>query len=263
MKELLIVKVGGNVIDNEEALKLFLKKFNALKSPKILVHGGGKLATQLSGKLGIEAKMVDGKRITDVATLEIVVMVYSGINKSIAAQLNALGTSSIGLCGADMNLIPAKKRELGNIDYGFVGDVLVDKIPAEKWTMLLDKNICPVVAPITSDASGQLLNTNADTIAASIAQALSAHYSVKLIYCFEKDGVLQNPADDSSVIEHIEPTGYVNLKEKGIISKGMIPKLDNAWNALNSGVDKVIIGNALHIESLTEPEHSTGTLLSL
>src|SRR6185312_3811764 len=125
----------GNVIDNEEALKLFLKKFNALKSPKILVHGGGKLATQLSGKLGIEAKMVDGKRITDVATLEIVVMVYSGINKSIAAQLNALGTSSIGLCGADMNLIPAKKRELGNIDYGFVGDVLVDKIPAEKWTM--------------------------------------------------------------------------------------------------------------------------------
>ena len=263
MKELLIVKVGGNVIDNKEALQLFLKKFNELKSPKMLVHGGGKLATELSGKVGMEAKMVDGKRITDAATLEIVVMVYSGINKTIVAKLNALGTSSIGVCGGDMKLIPARKREIGNIDYGFVGDVLVDTIPAETWNLLLEKSICPVVAPITSDASGQLLNTNADTIASSIAQALSGLYSVKLVYCFEKDGVLQNPTDDTSVIAHIEPQKYAGLKEQGIISKGMIPKLDNAWNALNRGVDKVIIGNALHIEKLTSPAHETGTLLSL
>jgi acetylglutamate kinase len=262
MKELFIIKVGGNVIDDTGKLDIFLKKFNAQKGHKILVHGGGKLATDMSVKLGIEAKMVDGKRITDAETLKIVTMVYAGqINKSIVAALNTLGTNALGVCGADMNLIPAIKRAVGNIDYGFVGDVLLDKIPVKHWTDLLDKNICPVVAPITADASGQLLNTNADTIASSIAQALSKIYKVTLIYCFEKDGVLRDPNDESSVIAMIQPQAYSALKNGGIISKGMIPKLDNAWDAMKAGVNKVIIGNALQIDSLLDSK--AGTHLSL
>ncbi|HTB06632.1 MAG TPA: acetylglutamate kinase [Bacteroidia bacterium] len=262
-KELIIVKVGGNVIDSEENLFSFLKKFHSIKGHKILVHGGGKLATDLSNMLGIEAKMVDGKRITDAETLKVVVMVYSGINKTITTELNAFGTEATGICGANMNLLPAKKREKGNIDYGFVGDILLDKISSTEWQKILEQDICPVVAPLTADAKGQLLNTNADTIASSIAQALSQLYSVRLIYCFEKDGVLKDPNDNSSLIEHITPAEYLNLKSEGIISKGMIPKLDNAWEALRSGVDKVLIGNALYIEELTTSEHKTGTLLSL
>lgn len=263
MKELTIVKIGGNIIDDKEKLTNFLEKFNSIKGAKILVHGGGKRATEISGKLGIEAKMVDGRRITDIKTLEIVVMVYSGINKLIVAQLNPLGTKSLGICGADLNLIPAKKRANSRIDYGFVGDVLQEDIPIDEWEMLLNENICPIVAPITSDDSGQLLNTNADTIASTIAQALSKEYTVKLIYCFEKNGVLVNPADENSVIPIIKSQEFSGLHERKIISDGMIPKLDNAWEALNKGVDKVIIGNALHIEKLTEPMHKTGTLLIL
>jgi acetylglutamate kinase len=262
-KELTIVKVGGNIIDDEVKLHSFLKKFNKVKGFKILVHGGGKLATDLSVKMGIATKMVNGRRITDAETLKVVVMVYTATNKSIVAQLNALGTVSIGICGADLNMIPAKKREVANIDYGFVGDVLVNEIPAEEWNKSLERGVCSVVAPITADLTGQLLNTNADTIASSVAQALGKLYSVKLIYCFEKDGVLKNPIDDTSVIQNIRPDEYTSLKGQGIISKGMIPKLDNAWNALNSGVNDVIIGNALHIDKLTSSTHKTGTQLSL
>jgi acetylglutamate kinase len=262
MKELFIIKVGGNVIDDPEKLRTFLKKFSAISALKILVHGGGKLATDLSAKLGIEAKMVEGKRITDADTLKIVTMVYAGtINKSMVAQLNALGTNALGVCGADMNLIPAKKREVGAIDYGFVGDVLLEKIPVEQWGILLDKNICPVVAPITSDYSGQLLNTNADTIASSVAQALCKAYKVTLIYCFEKDGVLKDPNDDASVIASIKPEIYSSLKNDGIISKGMIPKLDNSFGAMKKGVAKVIIGNALQVDKLLSS--TGGTHLSL
>lgn len=262
MKELFIIKVGGNVIDDAEKLNAFLKKFSAINALKILVHGGGKLATDLSAKLGIEAKMIDGKRITDADTLKVVTMVYGGlINKTIVAKLDKLGVNAIGVCGADMGLIPAKKREVGTIDYGFVGDVLVDKIPVEQWAGLLDKNVCPVVAPITADASGQLLNTNADTIASSIAQALSKTYKTSLVYCFEKDGVLQNPDDETTVIHSIQPAMYSNLKSTGVISKGMIPKLDNSWDAINKGVAKVIIGNALQVDKLISS--SAGTQLSL
>jgi len=262
MKELYIIKVGGNVIDDEKNLGIFLKKFSAINAPKILVHGGGKLATDLSSKLGIEAKMVDGKRITDGNTLEIVTMVYAGlINKSIVAKLNSLGTNTLGVCGADMGLIPAKKRKVGTIDYGFVGDILMDDIPAKKWTDLLDNNICAVVAPITADAKGQLLNTNADTIASSIAQALSKAYKTTLIYCFEKDGVLSNPKDDTSVIREIQMKMYAQLKSEGIISKGMIPKMDNSWEAINKGVAKVVIGNALEVDKLISS--TGGTHLSL
>lgn len=263
MKELTIVKIGGNIIDDTEKLNSFLEKLNLIKGAKILVHGGGKRATEISGKLGIEAKIVDGRRLTDMKTLEIVVMVYSGINKLIVAQLNSLGTKSLGICGADLNLIPAKKRANSKIDYGFVGDVLQEEIPVDKWEMLLDGNICPVVAPITADAAGQLLNTNADTIASSIAQVLTKQYTVKLIYCFEKNESIVNPADENSVIPIIKSQEYNGLHERKIISDGMLPKLDNAWEALNRGVDKVIIGNALHIEKLTEPMHKTGTLLIL
>lgn len=263
MKELTIVKIGGNIIDSKENLHSFLQKFNTIQGAKILVHGGGKIATEISAKLGIEAKMVNGRRITDLQTLEIVVMVYSGINKLIAAQLNAGGTKSIGVCGADMNLIPAKKRAKGDVDYGFVGDILTDEIKKDNWQLLLDAGICPVVAPITADASGQLLNTNADSIASSIAQALSKIYNVKLIYCFEKNGVLRNPADENSVISKIGMQEYESLKEQKIISDGMIPKLDNSFDAMKQGVSKVIIGHALQIEKLTSPIHETGTLLTL
>lgn len=259
--ELTIVKIGGNIIDDEKKLHSFLEKFHAIKGLKILVHGGGKAATDFSSRLGIEAKMVNGRRITDAKTLEIVVMVYSSINKSMMAALNAMGAKSIGICGADLNMIPSKKRANSAIDYGFVGDVLPAEIPVSEWKMLLDAGICPVVAPITADASGQLLNTNADTIASSVAQALSKYYSVKLIYCFEKNGVLKNPNDENSVLSQIKTQEYTSLKEQEIISGGMIPKLDNAWEALKQGVDKVIIGNALHIEKLTAPAHETGTLL--
>lgn len=262
-KELTIVKIGGNIIDDANKLYLFLQKFHAIKGAKILVHGGGKRATEISGKLGIEAKMVDGRRITDLKTLEIVVMVYNGINKSIVALLNSMGAKALGICGTDLNLIPAKKRINSQIDFGFVGDVLQDKIPTNEWSMTLDNGICPVVAPITADVSGQLLNTNADTIASSVAQALSKVFTVKLIYCFEKNGVLLNPSDESSVIPIIKSQEYSGLHKRKIISDGMIPKLDNAWEALNQGVDKVIIGNALHIDKLTEPMHQTGTLLIL
>lgn len=260
-KELTIVKIGGNIIDSKEKLNLFLEKFNAIKGAKILAHGGGKLATELSSKLGIEAKMINGRRITDLQTLEIVAMVYSGINKAIAAQLNAMGTKSIGICGADLGMIPAKKRAIGDIDYGFVGDILPDNIPAENWNLFLEADVCPVVAPITADATGQLLNTNADTIASSLAQALTKSYTVKLIYCFEKNGVLKNQADENSVLPIIKAQEYTELHKRKIISDGMIPKLDNAWEAVRLGVDKVLIGNAMDIDKLTSPTHLTGTLL--
>jgi len=263
MNELTIVKIGGNIIDSKENLNSFLQKFNTIQGAKILVHGGGKIATEISSRLGIEANMVNGRRITDLQTLEIVVMVYSGINKSIAAQLNAGGIKSVGVCGADINLIPAKKRTKGDIDYGFVGDVLADEMKTGNWQLLLDAGICPVVAPITADSSGQLLNTNADTIASSVAQALSHIYNVKLIYCFEKKGVLRNPVDEDSVISKIGIEEYESLKAQKIISDGMIPKLDNAFDALKQSVSKVIIGHALHIEKLTDMTHETGTLLTL
>ncbi len=262
-KELTIVKIGGNIIDNADKLQSFLEKFNAIQGAKILVHGGGKLATDMSAKLGIEAKMINGRRITDLKTLEIVAMVYSSINKAMAAKLSSMSAKAIGICGADLNLIPATKRGKGEIDYGFVGDILPDKIPANDWNIFLEAGICPVVAPITADASGQLLNTNADTIASSVAQALSKLYTVRLIYCFEKNGVLKNQEDENSVLPIIKAQEYSELHRRKIISDGMIPKLDNAWEAVRQGVDKVIIGNAMHIEKLTSPTHVTGTLLIL
>jgi acetylglutamate kinase len=241
--DLSIIKIGGNIIDDEPKLAAFLDAFTAIKGKKILVHGGGKLATRVAEGLGIRQQLIDGRRITDAETLKIVAMVYAGtINKNIVALLQARGCDAIGLSGADGNAILAHKRVHPTIDYGYVGDV--DAINNSLLTslLLLDKTL--VFSPITHDGKGQLLNTNADTIAREIARELSTIFETSLVYSFEKSGVLMNAEDDSSVIPRINPSSYQELKEKQVIFAGMIPKLDNAFAALRSGVGKVIIGRA-------------------
>lgn len=254
MNELVVIKIGGNIIDNEKALQKFISNFHAIKTPKILVHGGGKLATQLSEKLGIETKMIDGRRITDAETLTITTMVYAGlINKNVVAKLNAKGTMAVGLCGVDAFLIPSTKRKKGSVDYGFVGDVQSKKINVKLLGHLLKNNYTPVIAPITADNKGQLLNTNADTIASSLATSLSAHYKVKLVYCFEKDGVLHN----EKVIPSITKGSYQTLKEQQIVKDGMIPKLDNAFDAIDNGVRTVVIGHADKLKQIIQSHAGT------
>lgn len=258
-ESLFVIKIGGNIIDDANKLDLFLKDFSAIKNKKILVHGGGKLATQLAKDLNIEQELVDGRRVTDGATLKIVTMVYAGfINKNIVAKLQSNGSNAMGFTGADANLILAHKRLAATskgIDYGFVGDI--DAVNTAVIEPMLNQNIAIVLAPITHDGNGQLLNTNADTIAQSIATAMSAQYNVSLLYCFEKSGVLLDAADDTTVIAMINQTDYQRLKEKKIIFAGMIPKLDNAFEALNSGVEKVIIGKAESILDLVEGKAGT------
>jgi acetylglutamate kinase len=245
MKTLHIIKIGGNVIDNSENLYHFLKDFTALEGDKILVHGGGKVATQLSETLGIEAKLVDGRRITDIETLRVVTMVYGGlINKNIVAQLQRFGTNAIGLTGADGNFIRTKKRPVKTIDYGFVGDIDADSIDPASVGRLMDAGFTPVFCALTHDGEGQLLNTNADTIASALAVALSTIYETTLIYCFEKKGVLNDINDDESVIRDIDPVRYEELKIKQIIHSGMLPKLDNAFTAIACGVKAVVIGRS-------------------
>lgn len=256
MKKLYVIKIGGNIIDNEVKLAAFIKDFAAVEGLKVLVHGGGKLATKLAADLGIEQQIVDGRRITDAATLKIVTMVYAGaINKNVVAQLQAHGCNAIGLTGADGNAIKAHKRIHPTIDYGFVGDV--DTVNTSLLQSLLEQNIAVVLAPITHDGNGLLLNTNADTIAQETAKALSSIYDVELIYSFEKSGVLIDAEDDASVISSINPSTYSELKEKQVIFAGMIPKLDNAFAAINSGVSKVIIGKAEQLQQLITGEAGT------
>lgn len=247
--DLIVIKIGGNIIDDDAKLFAFLKEFAAVKGNKILVHGGGKLATKLAGTLGIEQKLVDGRRITDAETLKVVTMVYAGyINKNIVAQLQANDCTSIGLSGADGNAILAHKRTKGAIDYGFAGDI--DAVNVPFLTGLLQQGLALVIAPITHDKKGQLLNTNADTIAQEIAKGLSQEYNVQLIYSFEKSGVLLDANDDTTVIPEINPGSYQQLKSEEKIFAGMIPKLDNAFAALNSGVKKVVIGKAEELNQL-------------
>jgi acetylglutamate kinase len=256
MDTLYVVKIGGNIIDNEAALASFLSVFAGVPGKKILVHGGGKLATQLAGKFGVEQKMVDGRRITDAETLKIVTMVYAGyINKNIVAQLQANGCNAIGLTGADANMIQAHKRQHTTIDYGFAGDI--DMVNAPFMQNLLEQDVTIVAAPITHDAKGQLLNTNADTIAQEIAKALSRTYKVQLVYSFEKKGVLLNVDDENSVIGEIDTKKYAELRSEQKIFAGMIPKLDNAFSALQSGVSKVIIGKAEELEQLISGKSGT------
>ncbi|MBO5978617.1 MAG: acetylglutamate kinase [Bacteroidales bacterium] len=243
MNKLSLIKVGGKVVENPETLAKLLNDFKQIAGYKILVHGGGKLATELSQKMGIETKMVEGRRITDRETLEVVTMVYAGlVNKNIVAQLQALHINAMGLCGADFNLIRSSKRPVKDIDYGFVGDV--QEVQGDVLADLINQNIVPVVAPITHDRQGQLLNTNADTVANELAKAMASHFDVHLYYCFEKPGVLMNPDDDNSLIREIKRKEFEQYKEEGIIQGGMIPKLDNAFNALACGVKEVIITQA-------------------
>ncbi|WP_374950467.1 acetylglutamate kinase [Mucilaginibacter sp.] len=262
MQALHIIKIGGNVIDNSENLHRFLKDFTALEGMKILVHGGGKVATQVSETMGIEAKLVDGRRITDIDTLRIVTMVYAGlINKNIVAQLQRYGNNAIGLTGADGNFIRAKKRPVKTIDYGFTGDIFKGSIDPKSIGILLDGGFTPVFCALTHDGDGQLLNTNADTIASALAVALSDHYATTLVYCFEKKGVLQDIDDDDSLIREIDPERYKKLKEDQIIHSGMLPKMDNAFTAISCGVKAVIIGHSDDLGQLKNKK-GFGTRLS-
>lgn len=258
MRDLFVIKIGGNIIDDEAKLSSFLKQFAAVEGRKILVHGGGKLATKLADQLGVQQQMIDGRRITDAETLKIVTMVYAGyINKNIVAQLQALSCDAIGITGADANLLQAKKRKNASIDYGFVGDVDSSQFPVGSWQSLLEEGFTLVMAPITHNGQGQLLNTNADTIAQEIAKGLGAEYNVKLVYSFEKSGVLLDTNDENSVINKINRSYYTELREKGLIFAGMIPKLDNAFAALDSGIQKVIIGKAEELNKLISGKAGT------
>ena len=258
MADLYVIKIGGNIIDDETNLSSFLKSFAAINGKKILVHGGGKLATKLAEKMGVEQKIIDGRRITDAETLKIVTMVYAGyVNKNIVAQLQSFECNAIGLSGVDGDIILAHKRKHPVIDYGFVGDV--DSVNTPLLKNLLEQNLALVFAPITHDQGGQLLNTNADTIAQEIAKAMSSEYETELIYSFEKTGVLLNVDDESTVITNINPSYYEELKAKEKIFAGMIPKLDNAFAALKSGVSKVIIGKAENLSALISG--TSGTII--
>lgn len=245
MKQLTVIKIGGNVIDNSEKLHQFLLDFTALPGDKILIHGGGKIATELGLSLGIEPKMVEGRRITDIETLRIVTMVYAGlINKNMVAQLQAKGCNAIGLSGADGNVIKAVKRPVKTIDYGFVGDLNESSVSSATLDSLLKSNLTPVLCAITHDGDTQLLNTNADTIASAVAVAMSALYDTRLVYCFEKKGVLRDVEDDLSLVTEIKSTEFESLRQEGVVSGGMIPKLHNAFEAIKQGVKAVYIGKA-------------------
>jgi acetylglutamate kinase len=246
MDRLTIIKVGGKVVEEPESLKALLDQFDKISGNKILVHGGGRTATEIANKLGIETKMVDGRRITDAETLNVVTMVYGGlVNKRIVAQLQSRNCNAVGLTGADLDLIRAKKRPVKEIDYGFVGDV--EEVNTKELCLLINENIVPVIAPLTHDGNGNLLNTNADTIASEIATELSNSFSVYLFYCFEKRGVLLNPEDESSVIHDLDKSLFNKYKTEGVISAGMIPKLDNGFRAKQKGVKEVLITNTENI----------------
>ncbi len=249
--KLSVVKIGGNVIEDEKALAVFLTAFAKLDGLKILVHGGGKLATQLATKLGVESKMIDGRRITDAETVDIITMVYGGLaNKKIVAQLQAKNINAIGLSGADGDSIQAHKRPVKEIDYGFVGDI--DGINSELISNLLSINLTPIFCALSHDGAGQLLNTNADTIASEIAIGMASTYETTLYYCFEKKGVLMDIKDDSSVVKNINTTTYKELLSAGVIADGMLPKLHNCFHALNHTVKKVCLGDVTMLDKNTE-----------
>ncbi len=241
METLKVIKIGGNIIDDSRALASFLNQFAQLRGPKLLVHGGGKLATQMAKQMNIPVKMNEGRRITDADTLDIITMVYAGkINKNIVAQLQANQCNAVGFSGADGNSIVSEKRPTQPLDYGFVGDV--KQVNTSILTTLLNNNITPVFCAITHDEEGQLLNTNADTIASELAIGFAKHYKTELYYCFEKNGVLKEITDDNSVVVNINTQTYKNLIEEGIIVDGMLPKLNNCFYAINNQVNKVCIG---------------------
>ncbi len=235
-----VVKVGGAVVEDEERLSTLLDEFCKLEGRKVLVHGGGRSATSIAASLGIESKMINGRRITDVAMLRVVTMVYGGlVNKNIVAKLQARGENALGLTGADMDVIRSHKRPVKDVDYGFVGDV--EKVDGQRLFSLIENGVVPVMAPLTHDGNGTMLNTNADTIASETAKALAAYANVTLVYAFEKNGVLANPDDEDSVIHKIDSQSYEEMKASGVVGGGMIPKLDNAFAAISAGVVNVAI----------------------
>lgn len=261
MGKLFIIKIGGNVIDNEDALNSFLTDFAKVEANKILVHGGGKIASRIGAQLGVQPNYMNGRRITDDATIDIVTMVYGGlVNKKIVARLQSFNCNALGLTGADGNIIPALKRPVKDIDYGWAGDIQSSTLNAERLTLLLNNGFVPVFAPLTHDEQGHILNTNADTIASSLAVALSSSYEVRLIYCFEKKGVLENIEDENSVINFINKEKYEQLLSEDKLFAGILPKIDNAFDAINAGVNEVLIGDAKDL--LTNiSTHTTGTLI--
>ena len=276
MEQLLVIKIGGNVIDNAAALQSFLEKFSTIKTRKILVHGGGKIATKIGDQLGIQSNYINGRRVTDAATIDLVTMVYGGlVNKKIIAKLQSLQCNAIGLTGADANLILASKRpvvfpptgdevavgsDLQGIDYGFVGDVKVADLGIQNLELLLSNNFTLVFAPLTHDGDGQILNTNADTIASTLAVGLSKKYAVRLIYCFEKKGVLENVEDPNSVIPLITKEKYQQLIAAEKLFDGILPKIDNAFAAIENGVREVLIGDANDLlQNVTQ--NTIGTLI--
>ncbi len=244
MEKITVIKVGGAVVEDEAQLTQLLQDFSAIEGRKVLVHGGGRRATKVAAQLGIETQMVNGRRITDASMLEVVTMVYGGlVNKNVVARLQAQGIDALGLTGADIDVIRSHKRPLKNgIDYGFVGDV--DRADGDKLHTLIEAGIVPVMAPLTHDGMGNILNTNADTIAGETAKALAKHYDVTLVFCFEKKGVLSNPDDDESVIPTITRADFDRYVADGTISGGMIPKIENAFNAIDAGVGRVVITKA-------------------
>ena len=239
-EKLTVIKVGGKIVEEEATLNQLLADFSAIEGYKVLVHGGGRSATKLAAQLGIESKMVNGRRITDAETLKVVTMVYGGlVNKNIVAGLQAKGVNAMGLTGADMNVIRSVKRPVKDVDYGFVGDV--EEVNAGLLADLIRRGVVPVMAPLTHDGQGCMLNTNADTIAGETAKALAQLFDVTLVYCFEKKGVLSDADDDDSVIPVITPELFKEYVDKGIILGGMIPKLENSFSAIEAGVSQVVI----------------------
>lgn len=278
MQKLFVIKIGGNVIDDELTLNHFLKDFAKIQSIDqeteslnsstlgvgvkcILVHGGGKIATKIGERLGIQSKYMNGRRITDEATIDLVTMVYGGlVNKKIVAKLQALHCNAIGLTGADANIIPAVKRPAGAIDYGFAGDINQSTLSSCNLQLLLGNGFTPIIAPLTHDGNGQILNTNADTIASSLAVSLSGVYDVRLIYCFEKKGILENITDENSVINLITREKYQQLLAEQKLFDGILPKIDNAFTAIENGVTAVLIGDAKDLlQNITEK--TAGTLI--
>lgn len=257
MEKLTIIKVGGKIVEEQSSLDKLINDFASTDGKKMLIHGGGRSATRIAADLGIPSIMIDGRRVTDAPMLRVVTMVYGGlVNKTIVALLQSRGVNAIGLTGADMDIIRSHRREATETDYGFVGDV--DRVDSEAITRLIDSGSVPVIAPLSHDGHGSMLNTNADTIASEVARAMSRHFDTTLTYCFEKPGVLADENDDTSVIGSIDRRIYDELKRQGIVSGGMIPKLENAFKALESGVSEVVITRADAIGN-----HAAGTHITL
>lgn len=253
MEKLTLIKVGGKIVEEQATLSRLLASFAAIPGRKVLVHGGGRSATAMASRLGIESRMVGGRRITDKAMLEVVTMVYAGlVNKNIVAGLQALGVNALGMTGADMNILLSDKRPVGEVDYGYVGDVR--RVDAAALSALIEMGVVPVIAPLTHDGQGSMLNTNADTMAGETAKALASRYEVSLVYCFEKRGVLRDENDDNSVIAEMTRQQFETYRAEGVVQGGMIPKLENAFDAIRHGVREVIITRA---DAVGQPHEGT------